>query len=117
MRFLADECCPRQVIEAVEGLGHDLRRAVVTHATAPDLALAELAADDDRIILTEDYDFGEIVVRLGVKVPGVLIIGYGDRDPDERARLTADLIVGMGEGLLGHLTILDRRRTPRRRSI
>lgn len=45
MRILADECCPRAVVEAMRAEGFDVRYAAETDARSPDTRLLSLATD------------------------------------------------------------------------
>ena len=62
--LLADENLPRRSSELLRELGYD----VVTwreHAGISDHEVVAIANEEQRIILTFDSDFGELVFRLG----------------------------------------------------
>ena len=61
MRFLADENCDFAVVRALRGAGHDVLAVSEFQRRSVDSELIELAAGDDRILLTEDKDFGWLV--------------------------------------------------------
>ena len=60
MRFLADESCDYAVVRALRSAGHDVVAVADTNAQAPNTEVADLAASDGRILLTEDKDFGQL---------------------------------------------------------
>lgn len=58
MRFLADEGCDFAVVRALRTLEHDVV-AICEHSPGvSDEQVAELARSEDRVLLTEDKDFG-----------------------------------------------------------
>ena len=110
MRFLIDECCHRLFAEALRNAGHDVRYAVDTDHRASDLEISAKALSEDRLIVTADYDFGEIAVRDRRPVPGIVILApSGAAIIDRAARLTA-VVLARGEALRGTLTVIEDRR-------
>ena len=63
MKFLLDVCCSsRSLREFLIGLGHDVRLVGSDDPCASDEAVLALARQEDRIVVTEDKDFGELIV-------------------------------------------------------
>ncbi len=63
MRLLADECCDAGLVLALRADGHDVLYSAETSQGASDEEVLERAFADDRVLLTEDKDFGELAVR------------------------------------------------------
>ena len=61
MRFLLDRCAGRRLAEWLQGEGHDVLEARTLGADPGDRALLELAASENRVLITIDTDFGELV--------------------------------------------------------
>lgn len=73
MRFLADENCDAGIIDSLRSAGHDVI-AVREHALgADDSIVVELAHRQNRVLLTEDKDFGQLVFAGGHPNPGVIL--------------------------------------------
>ncbi len=89
MRFLADMGVARRVVEWLRGEGHDavhLRDEGLQRM--PNGAIFEKAASEERIILTFDLDFGEIVALSGGRrVSVVLFRLHNTRTPHVIDRL------------------------------
>ncbi len=64
MRFLADECCDAGLVAALRDDGHDVLYAVESLRGVPDDEILTRAFSENRILLTEDKDFGDLVYRL-----------------------------------------------------
>ena len=91
MRFLLDVCVSSRSLEAsLLGQGYDVRSAVVIDPKASDERLMALALEEQRVLVTEDKDFGELVfVR---RLPHGPIVRLVDLTVDEQVRGMADLL-------------------------
>lgn len=72
--------------------------------------IAALALDERRVVLTEDYDFGELAVRHGVSFAGVVILGCGTEPVAFKVERTLAALREFEQGVLGRLTIVERQR-------
>ena len=62
MKFLLDVCVSSRSLETfLAGRGHDVLSAVAVDPRASDERLLGLALQDERVLVTEDKDFGELV--------------------------------------------------------
>lgn len=110
LRLLADENLPRTVIAALASAGHDTLSLASVDRGAADEAVLELAVNEQRIILTMDKDFGELVYhRKHPAPPGVILI----RPPFEAPDMLATRIVSVLESRddwEGHMSIIEATR-------
>jgi predicted nuclease of predicted toxin-antitoxin system len=95
-------------------LGHDVVRVALSDATAEDPEVLAIAARDDRILITYDRDFSELIfARTADQPPAIIYIRYRARDV---AQVIGRLLPVLDFDLLrGHMTVLDQqriRRTP-----
>jgi predicted nuclease of predicted toxin-antitoxin system len=79
MKFLVDECLSVRLTALVTA-GHDAIH-VVDHQLAGqrDQAVLGKAATDDRVLLSADTDFGEILARSRGLIPSVILFRRADR--------------------------------------
>jgi predicted nuclease of predicted toxin-antitoxin system len=61
MRCLADECCDAGTVSAVREAGYDVRSVAEDFAGESDDVVLRRARVEDRVLLTEDKDFGTLV--------------------------------------------------------
>jgi predicted nuclease of predicted toxin-antitoxin system len=74
VRWLVDECVDAGLVSHLRAAGHD---AVYMAEVAPRDSDAEVTARaqaEQRLLLTEDKDFGDLVFRRGQSVPGVVLL-------------------------------------------
>lgn len=75
LRFFADHCVPRSVVEALQSKGHEillLRDHLPTDA--PDPVVIEKAQELDAILLSLNGDFADIVSYPPVRYSGIIAL-------------------------------------------
>lgn len=72
MRLLADLCIARDTILGLRANGHDVLSLAEQKLNPSDRDILELAAAGARIVLTEDADFGELIVHQGLTNAGLV---------------------------------------------
>jgi predicted nuclease of predicted toxin-antitoxin system len=108
LRFLLDVNVGTRIAAALSSAGHDVVRMALTNATAEDGDILTLAVDSDRILVTYDRDFGELVfARAAATPPAIIYLRYRSRDVD--VALARLLTVLEFETLKNHLTVIDER--------
>ena len=63
MRWIADECVSARLVKLLREAGHDVAYVAEMAAGASDTDLIGLARRENRLLLTDDKDFGELVFR------------------------------------------------------
>lgn len=73
MRFLIDESADTRVARPLRELGHDVTTVAGDHAMAmDDVDVLAIALREQRVLITDDRDFGELVFRDRQPHAGVL---------------------------------------------
>jgi predicted nuclease of predicted toxin-antitoxin system len=76
MRLLADESCDFSVVRALRGAGHDVIAVAELFPSLDDSLILDLALREQRVLLTEDKDFGQLVYANAQPSSGVIFIRY-----------------------------------------
>jgi predicted nuclease of predicted toxin-antitoxin system len=63
MRWLLDECVDAALADQLRKLGHDVIYIAETAPQATDSDVLRRAVVEDRLLLTEDKDFGDLVIQ------------------------------------------------------
>jgi len=88
MRFLADENIHAGIVQWLRSQGHDVLWATETLPGVDDAILLQTAQQHERVLLTADLDFGELVFRERLTSHGVVLLRMEDCTLQERlARL------------------------------
>lgn len=89
MRFLVDANLSPVVAAALRDAGHDSVHVIdLGLFTADDDRILDEAAQDDRVILTADADFGALLAIGGLAKPSVVLLRSSDHlGPSEQAAM------------------------------
>jgi predicted nuclease of predicted toxin-antitoxin system len=107
MQWIADENIPNLLIQAMRGASEDVVRVVELARSAPDEVVLQLALTGDRLLLTEDTDFGDLVLRRHLPVSGVVLLRLEHLPINERIRIVLAAIRTHGERLYGSFTVIE----------
>ena len=107
MRFLADESCDFRVVRALRAAGHDVMAVVEIAPGADDTAVLEMAVRENRIFLTEDRDFGQLVYAAAKPAPGVPLLRFPSSARANLPAQVADVIAHHGEKLRERFVVLQ----------
>ena len=106
MRFLADESCDFTVVRALRAAGHEVLAVAELAPAAGDPDVLRLALGGERILLTEDKDFGEFVFARGHRAHGVLFLRYPRSLRGVVVNDVVRLVADQGEQLLGCFVVV-----------
>src|SRR5215471_4980436 len=76
MRLLADESCDFVVVRALRSAGHDVTAVAELQQRSIDEEVMEAARTENRVLLTEDKDFGWLAFVKLVKSAGDVLIRF-----------------------------------------
>jgi predicted nuclease of predicted toxin-antitoxin system len=83
MKFQVDAHISTEVVAMIRRLGHDCNDASSIPIRLPDVDLLRQAAQQNRVVVTADKDFGELVFVHRIRCPGVILLRVNA--PDEHA--------------------------------
>jgi len=78
VRLLSDENVARDVLTWLRTTGHEVLSAAEVGAGTPDVNWTVRAEHEQRVILTFDKDFGELVFRDGLTTHGIVLLRLDD---------------------------------------
>ena len=104
MKFLLDVCVSSRSLQGfLTGRGHDVLSAVAVDPRAGDERLLALALQDERVLVTEDKDFGELIfVR---RLPHGPIVRLAELTVDQQVGGMAELLDRHAAELAGPVVI------------
>ena len=116
MRFLIDECLSRHLVDHLRRAGHDVVWAQDVCRGQADEDVLALATAADRIVMSEDRDYGELTVRLKRPAVGIVIAAIGEFEGplDAIAEHVTRTIDGLGDSCIGSLTVIEPGRVRQR---
>jgi predicted nuclease of predicted toxin-antitoxin system len=110
--LLVDECVNRKLISALRKLGHDVQSIKESAPSLKDGAILAKGLIERRVVITDDYDFGDLIFRDGQPAYSVVIFAPEmlDQASEEFATETALRLTVLEKELPGHFVNMDRLR-------
>jgi predicted nuclease of predicted toxin-antitoxin system len=107
VKFLLDERCDATIATVLQREGPDVSRVSQIARGATDEEVVELALEQNRILLTEDKDFGQLVYAAGKETCGVLLFRFPAEEREEIVRKTIELVKAEKEKLQESFVVLE----------
>jgi len=107
MKFLADEGVDKPIVDRLRSSGFDVHYVLETHQGSDDEQVLLLANEENRILITQDKDFGELVYRLKKVHQGIILIRLGTTPAPEKAQLVNYVLLEYGEKFDKAFTVIQ----------
>jgi len=108
MRFLANENFPLESVRQLRGTGHDVLSVGESMPGIEDAKILSLAAQEGRVLLTFDRDYGELIYLRGMASPlGVIYLRFNPLTPSHPAEVVLELEKVSGLRLENRYTVVE----------
>jgi predicted nuclease of predicted toxin-antitoxin system len=92
-KFLANENTPAEAVEAARQSGHDLTWITEVAPGADDIIVLQRSVAEQRVLVTLDKDFGELVLHQGKDAScGLILLRPRFSSPDYLARFLVNVL-------------------------
>jgi predicted nuclease of predicted toxin-antitoxin system len=109
MRFLVDECTGPAVAQWLRGQAHDACCVYEVARGASDAVLLAQAVAEDRILVTNDSDFGEMVFRERRPHCGIVLLRLQDERSSAKIAALQRLLAQYADQLGGAFAVVTER--------
>jgi predicted nuclease of predicted toxin-antitoxin system len=120
LRILADESVEGEVVARLRSEGHDVAYVSETSAGIHDDEVLARANAENRVLLTEDKDFGDLAFFYGNRSSGVVLLRAHGAGVEAKASLVAEVLETHEDELTKdppHFVVLRWGRPPRFRPL
>ena len=107
MAFLADENVPRPIVARLRAEGLTVGVISETKAGIPDTDVLAVASERGVVLITQDQDFGELVVLRQLPVAGVILLALERLPLEAQVERAALCITADPLGFAGKLTVIE----------
>ena len=107
MRFIADENISNHIISRLRFEGHDVVSIAQSHSGISDEKVLQIAQESDCFLLTEDHDFGELVVRQRRSVRGLILLELDRLSAIAEVEKVVAVIKEHSDRLEGHFVVIE----------
>lgn len=105
--FFADECVASMIVAGLIERGYDVIDAKFVCRGDNDECVLSLSVAAGRIVITDDWGFGEMTVRHGQPAAGVIILSLFALSAGARETYAIERISEIADRALGHLSIIE----------
>jgi predicted nuclease of predicted toxin-antitoxin system len=105
--FLADESCDFAVVRALRIAGYDVFAVGEVTRRSIDSELLTQAAVEDRILITEDKDFGWLVFVSRMDSAGVILLRFPGSARETLSSTVTQTVQQHGDALKGAFTVIQ----------
>ncbi|MCB9422050.1 MAG: DUF5615 family PIN-like protein [Ardenticatenaceae bacterium] len=99
MRFIVDESTGYSIARYLQTQGHDVLIVAEAMPEADDVAILQRAFAEERIVVTNDKDFGELIFRRREPHHGVVLLRLQDESGENRLQVMKALMEQYSEQL------------------
>jgi|SRR5579863_6660239 predicted nuclease of predicted toxin-antitoxin system len=107
MNFVADESCAASVIRALRATGHDVIAIADIAKGSTDEQVLERAVNEERVLITEDHDFGNLVYARGRASTGVILLRFHSRARLAKPATVVDAVAKLGSRFRDAFAVIE----------
>lgn len=115
MKVLVDVGVGKAVEEWLKKQGYDVLAVRDIDPRLPDLAILHQAVTEQRLVITMDKDFGELIYRSGQPHAGVLLLRLEEADSRKKTNIVKKIFTRYAQQLIGSFSVYQRGRLRIRR--
>jgi predicted nuclease of predicted toxin-antitoxin system len=105
MRFVTDECFGPRVSHRLRGEGHDVLSVYDAARGATDEDILALAVQQNRVIVTVDEDFGDLVFRDRLPHRGIILLRLDEETSSNVIRVLTELLAQHADEIVGSFVL------------
>ncbi len=106
MRFIANEIVMRELVEALRIKGHDVLSVKESMRGIADDAILAAAMSQERIVLSNDKDFGELAFRTGLPAEcGIILLRLSGLNREQQLERTLEAVDSRNDWV-GHFSVI-----------
>lgn len=107
MKFLADEGVDKTLVIMLRQHDWDVFYVAESASSIADEMVLTLSNDENRILITRDKDFGELVYRLQKIHSGIILVRMEELHSLSRSQLVLDFIHENADKLEGYFVVIQ----------
>ena len=115
MKFLANENFPATSYKILKSQNLDIEHIGESNMGISEEEVMKTSIKEQRIIITFDSDYGELVFKYGYKPVGVIFLRIKEFSPDFPAQLLGKLVIEEKLEVEGRFTVIDENQIRQRK--
>jgi predicted nuclease of predicted toxin-antitoxin system len=108
LKFLVDECTGIEVSKKLKEMNFDSVSVIEYMKGAEDEEIMQRAVKENRVIITNDKDFGRLATFY--KPPGMILLRLRDESIENKIKLVSFVVTTYGEGIRGNVIVVSEKK-------
>lgn len=106
-KFIVDESTGKKVAETLRYKGFDVTSVIESFRGASDSDITKIAFKENRIIITNDKDFGDLIYRKKFPAYGVIFLRLKDESAANKIRVILEVLSKKRDQLAGNFIVVN----------
>ena len=107
IKFLADENLEKPIVDYLRGKGYEVLYIAEISPSMKDEEIMQLANKDERILITNDRDFGELTFHKRKVTSGIILIRAMDEKSQNKVELIKHVLIETKGKLRGKFIVVN----------
>ena len=108
LKFLVDVGVGKKVEEFLYNLNYDTRAIREINPRMTDDKIIDIAAKENRMIITMDKDFGELVYNSGLTHSGVLLLRTENCSSEEKVKILSEILTNYSDKIKDKFCVFQK---------
>ena len=117
LKFLVDVGVGEKVEDFLYKNGYDILSVRKLNPRMSDSEVIDIAAKDNRIVITMDKDFGELIYNSGLIHKGILLLRTENCSGDKKAKILSEILINYSSELEENFCVFSKDRLRIRRKL
>ena len=117
LKFLVDVGVGKKVEDFLYKNGYDILSVRKLNPRMSDSEIINIAAKDNRIVITMDKDFGELIYNSGLIHKGILLLRTENCSGDKKAKILSEILINYSSELEENFCVFSKDRLRIRRKL
>ena len=117
LKFLVDVGVGKKVEDFLYKNGYDILSVRKLNPRMSDSEVIDIAAKDNRIVITMDKDFGELIYNSGLIHKGILLLRTENCSGDKKAKILSEILINYSSELEENFCVFSKDRLRIRRKL
>jgi len=106
-RFIVDESIDFPVVSYLKSKDYDTTSVVEDYRSLEDIVILKIAFEENRILITNDKDFGNLIFKEKLSSKGLILLRLGNQSSNAKIKILEKLIRDYSGRFLGNFVVVS----------
>lgn len=107
LKFIVDECIGSLIAKWLTSIGYDVISIATEMRSSTDLTILNKAFSENRIIITNDKDFGDLVFHQKIQHAGIILMRLQNGSSENKVKVLENLLLNYSNHLAYNFIVVS----------